>query len=502
MTAWLLSIQYNIPGYVLCYTKSINILKHICIAVSKVLAKQVNALIRSCSMFDVKEATPATAPLLILLLLFRPGTGGRSFWLPPLSSASSLLSPRTAAAASSDYWLRPGHVTTTSTTASAFRRVTTPVLFTLAPPLSRRIGSLPFAAAASPTLTATAGTRTGNNKSIAMSLRRPDRKATATATPATAVRGGGGSSSSSALHAAVGGGGSRQPAAVTAVFDGAPFWASQRIFLAVNLLGYVLNLLMPTLHYHVDLLGTGAFAVAAIYPTLKTTNRRVRLSAGCVTAWSVKLASFLLYRVILKGGHDNRLDDVLSSPVYSAGFWMFSLLWGVLCSLPHVVGSTSSSPGNPLATKIGAAVFGAGWIIETAADYQKWIFKKTHDPSDFCNVGLWSVSQHPNWFGNLVLWAGILIMNAPALVEPAPARKKGGIGMLAATLWRYRRVGVTLLSPLFMLYLFYSQATGRILPDAHQANYDKYGYGTDPSFTQYVDATPLIVPLRNPLQWL
>ena len=36
-------------------------------------------------------------------------------------------------------------------------------------------------------------------------------------------------------------------------------------------------------------------------------------------------------------------------------------------------------------------------------------------PQGFLRRGLWSVSQHPNWFGNLCLWSGITLYNAPGL---------------------------------------------------------------------------------------
>lgn len=277
----------------------------------------------------------------------------------------------------------------------------------------------------------------------------------------------------------------------SAVFDTAPFWKSTGVFAGANLLGYGINLVFPHAHYHVDLLGTGAFALAA-FPSLFSTAQRIQWSGAAVMAWSVKLAAFLFYRV-LNTKYDARLDEQLSHPTSAAAFWFVSFLWGAVCSLPHGLGTTSSLAGNPAALNAGMALFGAGWVTETLADYQKWTFKQSK-PGKFCDTGLWSVVQHPNWLGNLMLWSGIFVMNVPALIEPSAKD---------ATLWQKawgcRRVGLALLGPAFMWLLFDAQATGKILDDSRQANLKKYGYGEDPTFTNYIDTTPLILP--DLLQW-
>lgn len=282
-------------------------------------------------------------------------------------------------------------------------------------------------------------------------------------------------------------GGRRSPAALSAVvFDNGQFWQSQAVFAGANALGLVISLATGS-HLHLDLLGTGAYALAAAVPFLSGVPMlpRVTLSSIAVFIWGFKLAGFLFFRV-LKVKKDARLTDTLSSGSGAAVFWMISMLWGFICSLPFTLGATSSSPGNPTAIKVGSALYVVGLITESLADYQKWVFKQSN-PGQFCNVGLWSMSRHPNFLGNLMIWSGIFLMNASALVDPE------GDSFFAM----YKRVGLALLSPLFLYVWFYGQASGTV---SNTVEMFQEKYGNQPGFQDYVENVPLIFP--NPLKKL
>ncbi len=178
---------------------------------------------------------------------------------------------------------------------------------------------------------------------------------------------------------------------------------------------------------------------------------------------------------------------------YVAIFWAFSLAWGILCSLPHTLGMTSSSSGNNVALSVGTILYTLGFVTESLADYQKWQFKK-QNPGKFCNVGLWSVSQHPNYFGNIILWIGIWIMNGPSLVETSSSLNHTNV---LHRLWSAKRVFLSLLSPLFIWSLFDKQASGGMLNSAEMKD---ERYGNDATFLFYKETVPLIVPKLLP--WL
>ena len=59
-------------------------------------------------------------------------------------------------------------------------------------------------------------------------------------------------------------------------------------------------------------------------------------------------------------------------------------------------------------------------MTETVADWQKRRFKS--DPANagrFIDVGLWSLSRHPNYFGEIVTWFGAAGVALAANVSPA-----------------------------------------------------------------------------------
>jgi steroid 5-alpha reductase family enzyme len=89
-------------------------------------------------------------------------------------------------------------------------------------------------------------------------------------------------------------------------------------------------------------------------------------------------------------------------------------------------------------------------------------------------------SQHPNYFGNVALWSGILLMNTPALLAA------GGGGAAGKA-----RFALALCSPLFMGALFYGQASGAMLNVGDLA---EKKYGAQEGYRAYVQNTPLIVP--------
>jgi len=264
-----------------------------------------------------------------------------------------------------------------------------------------------------------------------------------------------------------------------------PLLTSAAIFGAANTLGFGISVTTGS-HYHLDLIGTGVFAFAAA--ATAGIEARQRLSAGVVALWATKLAGFLTYRVT-HTQHDARLDDQLATTKGARNFWLVSFVWGFVVSLPHVIAAgvtpRSARPRLGLPSDwVGVGILALGLLVETAADYQKWTFKSdAANKGKFCDAGVWQISQHPNWLGNLLLWTGLTALNAPTLLADAP---KG-----VHWAWRGGRLLGAALSPAFLAALFYAQATDTI---AHTVALADARYGADPRYREYVATTPLVLP--------
>lgn len=270
----------------------------------------------------------------------------------------------------------------------------------------------------------------------------------------------------------------------TAVFNNGNLYQSIGIYTVTNVVGLLISLLTGGSHKHLDLLGSGSFSLASIPMLLASSCQRVLLSSAAVAIWGSKLACFLCFRAF-KLKRDDRLEEMLSSVQGAIQFWVISLVWNIICSLPHILGTTSSKLGNPITLSIGTLVYTLGLLTETRADIEKWIFKR-NNPGKFCNIGLWSVSQHPNFFGNIVLWLGILVMNSDSLIEPFNT----SLGVFHK-IWGCRRLLLSFLSPMFMWTLFNGQARGKLTNSVQLANRK---YGKDPAYVNYIASTPLIIP--------
>lgn len=267
----------------------------------------------------------------------------------------------------------------------------------------------------------------------------------------------------------------------TALFDGSilsaatssPFLQYNIVIFLVNLLGMMFSLVFPGMQYHLDLLGTGSFAVASSYMLLisgvNSSLLRVQLSSWAVILWATKLAAFLFYRA-LKVKEDARLESTLSTKSGVVFFWLISFFWGVISSLPHALGIGSTLEGNDIGLYSGTIIYTVGLLIESIADYQKWTWKQSN-PGKFCRTGLWSISQHPNFAGNILIWTGIAIMNVPSL--------------------SWQLVPIACLSPLILWNFFLGQAQGSITSGVELA---MEKYGDDPGYSDYIGNVPLLFP--------
>lgn len=203
-----------------------------------------------------------------------------------------------------------------------------------------------------------------------------------------------------------------------------------------------------------------------------------------VIVWATRLGSFLFLR-IRKDGADDRFDDI--KPNFPRFFMVWTLqgVWVTLTALAAWI-VIAASESSPLANSAGIGDTGArapfGWVsalgllvwvcgffFEVIADMQKRQFRKNPaNKGQFINTGLWSLSRHPNYFGEITMWVGVFIIAAP---------------VLSGWMW------VAILSPIsvWALIRFASGVPGL------EKKADKR-WGGQPAYEEYKASTPVIFP--------
>ena len=140
-----------------------------------------------------------------------------------------------------------------------------------------------------------------------------------------------------------------------------------------------------------------------------------------VALWGARLGLHIGIRKLGEGEEDARYQAMRRT--WKGNFAWESLKWVFLLqavmqfvvALPVSIGATTAGDAHNWLFHVGLAVFLAGLIVEAVADWQLTQFKKRRTShEEVCDVGLWSWSRHPNYFGETVLWWGLYGMGLGA----------------------------------------------------------------------------------------
>lgn len=198
---------------------------------------------------------------------------------------------------------------------------------------------------------------------------------------------------------------------------------------------------------------------------------RQQVCSLCVLAWSARLGSFLAVRAWKHG--DSRFDKVKHHPKVFFIYWMIQGVWCFLTALPVYL--SLAQPRRDTAA-IGPIdiVSWAGWLggfcLEVTADRQKTAWKDAGNKG-FIHTGVWRYSQHPNYFGEMMLWASLCASCVNSLGKS----------------WALKLA--SLASPAFVCFLLRYVSGVPLLQKAA-----KQKYGSDPQFLDYIARTSLLLP--------
>ena len=221
-----------------------------------------------------------------------------------------------------------------------------------------------------------------------------------------------------------------------------------------------------------DLTGSLTYISIMVYVVYTKNNLQEQLGsiilASLVILWAIRLGSFLFLR-IKKAGEDKRFREIKTSFARFFLLWTISGMWVSFCSMCALT-AIASNDGVIVNNifYIGLVTFLVGLSIEVIADSQKTKFRNNPKNKDkFINEGLWAKSRHPNYVGEITLWAGVAIMSFSSLEG-----------------WQY----VSLISPIFT-YLLLVYVSG--VPQLTASGQKKWGHLE--SYQEYIKHTPTLI---------
>lgn len=254
-------------------------------------------------------------------------------------------------------------------------------------------------------------------------------------------------------------------------FRGIPLFAvCVAIAFLIQWVAYVPSLLARTEKYY-DLTGSLTYAVVVLTALITTARYDIQslVLAGLVLIWAFRLGLYL-FRRVRRAGEDSRFREIKRSASRFLLAWTLQGLWVSFTAAAALAAITAERPGELGALGIvGLGVWALGFGLESVADLQKSRFAA--DPANrgrFISTGLWSLSRHPNYFGEIVIWIGIALIALPSLK---------GWGLL------------TLISPVFVAVLL-TRISG--VPLLERSADEKWGGRDD--YEAYKRSTPVLIP--------
>ena len=239
---------------------------------------------------------------------------------------------------------------------------------------------------------------------------------------------------------------------------------------AIQIIVFIPSFIFRTEHYY-DLTGGITYISTVVMALiLKNSYQGIDLISlllgSMVIIWATRLSSFLFLRV-KKSGEDVRFKKIKHSFSWFLMTFMLQGMWVFMCIFPAlIVISSFNSDINNYAI-VGSIVWLFGFLFEIIADNQKSNFNK-FNKGEFISNGLWSITRHPNYFGEFILWLGITIASLGYIDN-----------------YKY----VLLLTPIFV-YLLLTRVSGvNLLEEIGEKR-----WGNSKEYQKYKEKTPLFFP--------
>lgn len=238
------------------------------------------------------------------------------------------------------------------------------------------------------------------------------------------------------------------------------------VALVLSVYGFWMYVYFFSIGYGFSIAGIGIALLAMFYDHLS-----VGTMVMCVLfiVYGLRLGGYLLLREIKSTAYKTLLKTESRAKVaVGAKFAMWiscALLY--MCECAPVLFRMETGKADDVFAVVGIIFMAVGILMEFFADIQKTKAKKVN-PKRFVSTGLYRLVRCPNYFGEILLWTGVLI---------------SGLNVYHTVLqWV-----VALLGYIGILYVMFS-GTRRL-----ELRQDK-NYGEDPEYQEYIKKTPILLP--------
>ncbi len=161
--------------------------------------------------------------------------------------------------------------------------------------------------------------------------------------------------------------------------------------------------------------GLGFVLIAWVSLVIAQNFSAIAVTSACLASvWGIRLFAHIANRNWRKPADDRRYQELRAKwgrAANSKALTHIFLLQGVLLLLvgtPLVAIAHSGDAHTNALTLVGWAVWFAGILYESVADYQltRFIRQRPHGSHALMTSGLWRYSRHPNYFGEVTAWLG------------------------------------------------------------------------------------------------
>lgn len=195
------------------------------------------------------------------------------------------------------------------------------------------------------------------------------------------------------------------------------------------------------------------------------------IAALLLILYGFRLGGYLAYRELKSASYNKKMVGEISDGSHMTlplkiMLWLSCVVLYVFMTSPIIYRFANDLPTDTCFI-VGLIIMFCGVVLESASDLSKNKQKKVN-PRRFCDKGLFRIVRCPNYFGEMVIWTGVLV---------------SGITALKGAQWVIAVIGY-----LGIIYIMFSGARRLELRQDRT-------YGSDPEYQEYVKTVPILVPL-------